>query len=69
MSDKGKGIATLIMCFLAAIAIVLGVLFWSHHYTMRGLFIGFAAGVGCTVVAYRVSEWVSTHRRTEVPPG
>jgi len=68
MSDKGKGTVTLIMCFLAAIAIVIGILVWNTHYTLRGIFVGFGVGIACTVVAYRVIEWIGLHGRAEVPP-
>ena len=70
MSNGRKGALRWIwiMCFLAAIAIVLGISVWSSHHTMRGMFIGFAVGVGCTVMACRVSEWIGKHPGTEVPP-
>jgi len=68
MSDKGKGIVTLIVCFVAAIAIVIGELLWNHHYHESGLFVGFAVGIGGTVVAYPVGEWVIRQIKTKVPP-
>ena len=68
MSDKGKVILTLTMCFLAAIAIVVTPVVWSRHYTIRGILLGFAAGVGCTLVAYHISDWIGKRRRTELPP-
>ena len=66
MSSRGK--ITLIACLGAAIAIVIGAVLWHRHPHTGGLFIGFAVGIGCTVVAYAASEWVFPQRKTEVPP-
>jgi CHASE2 domain-containing sensor protein len=72
MSDerKGKGVIPWkwIMSILAAIAVVLGIVLWSNHYTLRGLFIGFAVGIGCTIAACCVSELVGKRNTTEAPP-
>jgi hypothetical protein len=54
MSETRRGIVTLIMCLVAAIAIVLGVLLWRSHFHTSGLFMGFGVGIACTVVVYYV---------------
>jgi len=66
MLDKGK--VTLIMCVGAVIAFVIGAVLWRHHPHMSGLFIGFAVGIGCSVVAYTLIAKGKDAKTPEVPP-
>jgi predicted PurR-regulated permease PerM len=69
MPNEPKGIApVLILGFVAALAIVLGIVFFSHHHLMAGLLIGFAVGIIGTHVFYRVLDWLGAHRISESPP-
>ncbi len=69
MPNERKGmVPVLIVCFVAALAIVLGIVFFSHHHLMAGLLIGFAVGIVGIHGFYRVLDWLGTHRISESPP-
>ena len=65
MLDKGK--VTLTMCVGALIVFVIGALLWHGHYRMSGLFVGFAVGIGCSVVAYNLIAKRKDAKTPEVP--